>query len=537
MNSRSILPALVLALGLVAHAQAETAERGGLCATGGPDASGYTYCDSGDPVGPGFEFTDISGTGTPILLDDDGEQSEALGFSFDFYGTTYTSVIVADNGILSFTPGAGAEFDNDCPLQAGSPADSMFAFWDDLDPSADGAAVYVQSFGTCPYTAAVGASGACFIAQWHEFDYWPGDGKPGGSAGTFQAILFEDGTIVFQYDKALESLSGSPTVAISADGAANSLLYDCVDGGGGKTPVMAGGPIGIDVAGSAVQFAPAGVPEADLSVTKVDSADPVAAGSPLTWTITVDNLGPDAADNVVVSDTLPAGVTLVSTSGCAEDPNGVPTCTLGNIAASGSAAYDITVDIDLLFAGTLDNTATASTTTDDPVPGNDSDTETTTVTGAASDLALTLTDTAVPPIMTGDSFDIVMDVFNGGPQGNANVVVNGALSDGLMFVASGCATGIGGSVSWNAGALASGASVSCAFTVEAGNSAGLETYTATASGDVADPAPANNTDIQRLFGIRLVAVPTLGVPGLIALGLVLLVLAGRQARNRRAMAR
>ena len=41
--------------------------------------------------------------------------------------------------------------------------------------------------------------------------------------------------------------------------------------------------------------------------------------------IVVNNAGPDAAENVVVTDTLPAGVTLVSTSGCAEDPNGVPT--------------------------------------------------------------------------------------------------------------------------------------------------------------------------------------------------------------------
>ena len=42
--------------------------------------------------------------------------------------------------------------------------------------------------------------------------------------------------------------------------------------------------------------------------------------------------------NVVVTDSLPAGVTFVSTTGCAEDPNVVPTCTLGTIPAGGSAS-------------------------------------------------------------------------------------------------------------------------------------------------------------------------------------------------------
>src|SRR5260370_42085999 len=51
---------------------------------------------------------------------------------------------------------------------------------------------------------------------------------------------------------------------------------------------------------------------ADLSVTKVDTPDPVNTGSNLTYTITVSNNGPDAAANASWSDTLPAGTTFVS---------------------------------------------------------------------------------------------------------------------------------------------------------------------------------------------------------------------------------
>jgi uncharacterized repeat protein (TIGR01451 family) len=46
--------------------------------------------------------------------------------------------------------------------------------------------------------------------------------------------------------------------------------------------------------------------DADLSVTKTDSPDPVVAGTNLTYTVTVSNAGPLAAAGAAASDTLPA---------------------------------------------------------------------------------------------------------------------------------------------------------------------------------------------------------------------------------------
>ncbi|MGH2650958.1 MAG: hypothetical protein ACRDHK_07080, partial [Actinomycetota bacterium] len=51
---------------------------------------------------------------------------------------------------------------------------------------------------------------------------------------------------------------------------------------------------------------------ADLSASKVDSPDPVVAGSNITYTINVTNAGPGAASNVSLSDTTPVGTTFVS---------------------------------------------------------------------------------------------------------------------------------------------------------------------------------------------------------------------------------
>jgi uncharacterized repeat protein (TIGR01451 family) len=52
--------------------------------------------------------------------------------------------------------------------------------------------------------------------------------------------------------------------------------------------------------------------EADLSVTKTSSPNPVIVNQELTYTITVTNLGPDPVADAEVVDTLPAGVTFGS---------------------------------------------------------------------------------------------------------------------------------------------------------------------------------------------------------------------------------
>jgi len=70
---------------------------------------------------------------------------------------------------------------------------------------------------------------------------------------------------------------------------------------------------------------------ADLSVTEVDTPDPVIAGNSLTYTIAVNNAGPSNAASVSLSDALPAGTTFVSLS----SPGGW-ICTTPAVGAGGT---------------------------------------------------------------------------------------------------------------------------------------------------------------------------------------------------------
>jgi len=131
-------------------------------------------------------------------------------------------------------------------------------------------------------------------------------------------------------------------------------------------------------------------PEADLVMGKTDSADPVSPGDPLTYTLTVTNAGPSDATAVAVLDTLPGGVTFVSSV------PGPPICTiggatltcgLGSLASGGNAAVTVDVTVnDPQGPGVLVNAATVSASEPDPDPANNSDSESTTVSGAKAEL-------------------------------------------------------------------------------------------------------------------------------------------------------
>ncbi|GMV90832.1 MAG: hypothetical protein AMXMBFR82_06100 [Candidatus Hydrogenedentota bacterium] len=129
---------------------------------------------------------------------------------------------------------------------------------------------------------------------------------------------------------------------------------------------------------------------ADLEITKTATAGPVIPGDTITYDITVTNLGPSPAADVVIQDNLPAGVEVVSVSGltpgggaaaCVGGTPGNPldpaTCFLGTVLAgeSGSMSIEVRVGGDipldpLTGDRILHNAARVSSATFDPVNAN-----------------------------------------------------------------------------------------------------------------------------------------------------------------------
>jgi uncharacterized repeat protein (TIGR01451 family) len=109
-------------------------------------------------------------------------------------------------------------------------------------------------------------------------------------------------------------------------------------------------------------------------VTRVTGPASVGANSNLTYTLTVTNLGPGTASNVVVLDTLPVGVTFVSASSGGTNASGVirwPTLT--NFVANATTNFTLTVTAP--DEGSLTNVVSSTSDTSDPIPANNDGTE------------------------------------------------------------------------------------------------------------------------------------------------------------------
>lgn len=116
----------------------------------------------------------------------------------------------------------------------------------------------------------------------------------------------------------------------------------------------------------------------DVRITMSDAPDPVAVNGTLTYTIAVTNLGPDAATNVRVTDTLPSGTTLLSAATTQGSCSGTTTvtCALGTLDTTG---VTVTVRVRPTTTGTRSNVATVTRAELDPVSSNNSATVSTLV--------------------------------------------------------------------------------------------------------------------------------------------------------------
>ena len=163
----------------------------------------------------------------------------------------------------------------------------------------------------------------------------------------------------------------------------------------------------------------------DVTVTKAAQPDggAVEPAGTITYTLSVSNAGNANAAAVVVTDELPAGVTLGNaTPGCNE-ASGTVTCGPADLEAGLSLDYEITVTVNEGFCGDIVNTAHVSAANEvgSATGNNDSNTVTNTVAclrvlqeELPPDLQVTKSSDANGPLHPGDVVHYTITVTNVG---------------------------------------------------------------------------------------------------------------------------
>ncbi len=202
---------------------------------------------------------------------------------------------------------------------------------------------------------------------------------------------------------------------------------------------------------------------ADLSITKTGTPATVTRGNNVTYTINATNNGPSAVNNVVVRDTMPAGVTYVpaaSSSLCAQNGSEI-VCTNFSLASGETKPLTVVFNVPQIANCTnsqiqnIVNIAPAqSANVVDPNANNNSNANNPTVTNVecgtvAQQFTVTKTDnrqTAAP----GETLFYVITITNNLSTQATGVSVTDTLNPALTFLsASDGGTAAGQIVTWN----------------------------------------------------------------------------------------
>ena len=241
------------------------------------------------------------------------------------------------------------------------------------------------------------------------------------------------------------------------------------------------------------------VAEADISVIKIESPNPVTPGGVLTYTLVVSNAGPNNAENVVLTDNIPPSIIgpEFSVDGGVTFNPWTGSLNLGTLLAGTSRTILIRGTVSQSATGIITNTANVTSTTPDPNPSNNTSTVNTEVTQVQVAADISVVKTASPnPVMPGELLTYTLVVSNAGPDEAENVIVNDNVSSNIIgpeFSVNGGVTFNPWPGSFNIGTLLAGTSRTILIRGTVSPSAtGCINNTAIVTSTTPDPNPLNN---------------------------------------------
>jgi uncharacterized repeat protein (TIGR01451 family) len=160
--------------------------------------------------------------------------------------------------------------------------------------------------------------------------------------------------------------SATFTLVVTVAGNATGTITNSAGTSGAQTDANSGNS-------SSSAGALAVISSADVSIAKTTGSTQAPAGSVISYTLTASNAGPSPATNVVVTDTLPAGLQFVSATPSQGSCSGTTTitCNLGTLAAAASATVTLNARV-IATSGSVTNSATIAATESDPNSANNS---------------------------------------------------------------------------------------------------------------------------------------------------------------------
>ena len=214
-------------------------------------------------------FAPFPNTGPTVVLSDDSQAGPfPIGFTFCFFGNTYTQFYIGSNGWIAFTPGQPNTFASaSIPSGAGNvPKNCIMGPWQDWHPGIGGGPyIRYQTQGTAPCRR--------LVVSWTNCPMF----SCTSTLGTFQIVIYEGTNLIENH------ITNKPNCPSWASGTAVQGIHNI------------GGTIGITVPGrnstawtttnNSHRYSPAGAPVNPV-LTWFAVGNPVALGTGPTLTVT-----------------------------------------------------------------------------------------------------------------------------------------------------------------------------------------------------------------------------------------------------------